>query len=99
MTYRKPGVTCPACGYASDSATYLTPKHSDDPVPPADDDLSICLACASVNVFTFNGSALRLPTADERSEFARNAEIQRAVQILITTRDRSSSWPKGAHQR
>jgi len=94
MTYRHLELTCPVCGYKIDSASYAGAPDRDNHVPPVDDDQSVCLACSSINVFTLRGTALRLPTADERAEFARNPEIQRVVQALITAKDRSDSWPR-----
>ena len=94
MTYRHLELACPVCGYKADSASYAGVPRQNDHKPPADEDRSVCIACASINIFALGGTALRLPTADERAETARNPQVQRLVQVLITAKDRSDSWPR-----
>ena len=38
---------CPACGYVSDAATSVAEAGHENPNPPKDGDLSLCLACGS----------------------------------------------------
>jgi hypothetical protein len=98
VIYRHPELICPVCGYKQDATAFAGATDLDNHMPPGNDDRAICLACTSVNIFTLGGAALRLPTADERAEFALNPVIQRAVQAMISARDRSSSWPSATNQ-
>jgi len=68
-----------------------SPDHS-----PRDGDASLCLACATVNVYANDTSALRPPTVEERDEFTSDPQIQSATRSLLDVKERKAgSWPKG----
>jgi hypothetical protein len=95
-TQRHGWLTCPACGYRVDASSFVGEEADDDHVPPVDGDLSVCMACASVNVYAFGATCLRSPTADERAAFSAELEVNAAVQSVIEAKDRySRTWPKG----
>ena len=95
-THKHAYLACPVCGYRVDAASPMTGQGG-----PKDGDAGLCLACASVNIYVIaaGATALRLPTPEERTDLARDPDVQTAVQRLISVRDRSRragrSWPKG----
>ena len=92
-THAHAWLSCPVCGYRVDAARPLTGRAA-----PADGDAALCLACASVNIYVVaaGATALRLPTLEERTEFARDPAVQDATQHLIEVRDRRrATWPRG----
>lgn len=64
---------CPDCGAVIEMATAV-----DESVPAAGD-VSICLACRSLGVFTGNGLEVRRPTADELDMYLANPEVRKHV--------------------
>lgn len=87
---------CPACGYQVDaSSTVAGHGIEDGQRAPADGNMSICIACAGVSIFTDDATRLRLPTADERGKIARSPAVQAVAQSIIELRDRDGQWPKG----
>ena len=89
--HRHGWLTCPACGYRMDGSTELDGHKA----PPKDGDWSVCIACATVNIYANNATVLRPPTVEERDEYVRAPSVQAAVQAVIEVRDRAESWPKG----
>ena len=92
-THKHAPLSCPVCGYRVDAAAPMTGTRA-----PKDGDAALCLACASVNIYVVaaGATALRVPTLEERAEFARDPAVQEATQRLIEVRDRArASWPRG----
>lgn len=56
------GDRCPACGRWNDHAAMVNQQQ---PVMPNAGDLSVCIGCAAINVFTGYGLEVRSPTTDE----------------------------------
>lgn len=78
---------CPQCGHVNDAATHLNAE----PMTPAAGDVSICLYCSAVCVFTGEGYAVRLPTAAELAEFMSTQQIIDALATLLEFRN-SDAW-------
>lgn len=55
-------IECPSCGNVLDGATEV---HGSDASPPGEGDLSICVYCSALSVFTGIGLDKRKPTKDE----------------------------------
>jgi hypothetical protein len=87
--FNLPGLVCPVCGYRVDGSQALTADH-----PPSDGDAAVCLACASLGIYTFGVTALRLPTPEERASIIRQDDVQKAVAAIIELRDRDPRWPR-----
>lgn len=74
---------CPACSAVVDAATAMDGSDAS----PAPGDVTVCLYCARVLIFTADG--LRLPTFEEIEQLAGNEDLVRAVAIAtIFTADR-----------
>lgn len=90
MTYGKvydmPSMPCPACGYVIDSATTVLAMKDHDR-SPADDDVTVCYACAATGVYADNTTRLRLPTAQERGEIVRHGGAQAMVWTILAMKD------------
>lgn len=97
--YRFDMMACPTCGYLVDATSFVGEDGTDDHVPPMDGNVSICLACASISIFTDGVTRLRLPTVEERGEIVREPAVQVAAQAIIELRDRRPGWPRGGHER
>ena len=74
-THDTPLCTCPACGKRFNAATNAEPWVA---APPMPGDLSICVGCERVLVFTTDGTRRRATPAEEQEhatliDFARNA--------------------------
>lgn len=87
-----PGAACPDCGYRFEDSTTL--GRSAQPGPG---DVSICLACAALGLFTPtpDGLVVRLATPTERQVLL---EDRRVVDALFATRAAAASsadWPTG----
>lgn len=65
---------CPYCGAELTGAIAMTPR-----IYPRDGDVSVCLHCAAVGVFTGRGYLVRRPTRDELRDIIAEPEVQRAV--------------------
>jgi hypothetical protein len=66
---RIPKQRCAACGYRMDKST-----EAFGDAAPKPGDVSICLACGAVQVFTAD-LTLRNPTRDEHEKFSRDQRI------------------------
>jgi hypothetical protein len=73
--------TCPVCRAVVDGATAVDGSDAQ----PAAGDITVCVYCARVLVFTEDG--LRQPTMDELEDLAGNEELVRAVAVATLFRD------------
>ena len=86
-TTRTPPTPCPQCGAVNDTADGV--EHEEAPTPG---DISVCMYCAAVTVFT-NDLKLRTPTSEEMANIRSDAEIwatikeaQRAIHAAFSSR-------------
>lgn len=75
--------TCVACGHSVEAATMLGSGGD----LPNDGDVSVCLYCGHVAIFTGQGVEIREPTDEEREYIESNAEVQAAVALVAVARD------------
>ncbi len=75
-----PTIPCPECGIPNDGQ--YSPEHPE--AVPSDGDLSVCLYCGHLAVFTGEGDTLGLrPMTEEEHEQAMNqAEVSQAVAFV-----------------
>ena len=90
MKSRLKTTTCPACGYPITASTAI----GSPPVEPQPGDASICLACASLLIFTVD-LGLREPSPEEKAEWLAHYEVRRAIEGIIVLRDHDPEWPHG----
>ena len=76
-TSRVPVSRCPDCGYAMDAASPVSGNADEEPRPG---DLSVCLDCGAVLVFT-NELGMRVATLREMNEAPPN--LLRVVRIIV----------------
>jgi len=93
--HRHPRLSCPACGYRCDTSSQISPDGELSGHAPADGSASICLACATINIYCNDATSLRPPTVEERGELTQNAHVQGVVQALLKVKDGRRNWPKG----
>lgn len=70
---------CAVCGADLNDATCLSSTAA-----PAAGDVSVCLYCGNVAVFTGDGVALRQATAAELGELLAEPEVRRVVDLVKT---------------
>lgn len=75
---------CPGCRAVVDAATAI---DGSDAVPSAGD-VTVCLYCARVLIFTIDG--LRFPTLPELEQLAENEDLVRAVAVVTMFSRRQS---------
>lgn len=89
--YVTPAAKCPVCGYqatvASEGAYGVTVGNEIQRAPLAGD-VSICLECAAVNIYTDSAGNLRRPTAEELITIANDERIRSAVNKVVQARRR-----------
>jgi hypothetical protein len=78
---------CPHCGMLVDGATPVDDTHGH----PQPEDISICLYCSGLSVYTQNG--LRLPTDEEWKSAMAKSDVQRAVAALSYMRSKGQIPP------
>lgn len=76
-----PPRVCPHCGSRNDGDTVLYTKEHTHPNP---DDLSICLYCSGLSIYTETG--LRYPTDEEFAKFMKNDRVQKAIAAMSMLR-------------
>lgn len=72
---RDPRARCPYCSYHTDQATELGEHHH----TPAEGDVSLCMRCGRLALFTGDGLRTRRPSRDERAELLTSREVQMSV--------------------
>ena len=81
---------CPSCGYPVDAVTALSAAQV-----PQDEDNSICIACGSLSIFCLGGTALRLPTPEERAERLKEPSVVKAIAVVLRVKSKDPNWPVG----
>lgn len=71
------GTTCPYCSRVNECSTSAT---NPDKVAPEPGDVSICIGCAGIAIYTETG--VRLPTHVEHEEALAKPAVQRALAVL-----------------
>ena len=64
---------CLKCNADNDGVTCVTDGFEDR--QPGDGDISICIYCGALAVFTDNGTAFRWPTESEREIFLADEDV------------------------
>lgn len=72
---------CPHCGVMVDADMPVAGAHRH---PTPEQDVSICVFCSGLSIFTDNG--LRLPTDEEWRRAMANEETRRAIAVLSMMR-------------
>jgi hypothetical protein len=75
---------CPSCGYGFDVSSAIDGSG----VAPTEGDVTICIQCAEIAVFTEEGRGLRVPTVTERAEALTNPEVIMAMFAVRMVRER-----------
>lgn len=93
-TWRTPKYACLNCGCVVDAAS----NDPQDPEPrhPEVDDVTICLECSHVMIFTHNligDLTVRNPTPFELREITDNQEIRNLLQAMAMLR-RTKLWKR-----
>lgn len=70
---------CRTCGSKVDD---FTPVGDDDAVPEAGN-VSVCLYCGTLSIYTGEGLNLRMPTPEEMAEMAEDEDLQRTVKQVM----------------
>ncbi len=84
--------SCPVCGSVNDRATHPDPDRF-----PKAGDLTICMHCAFIGVFTRSDNAtvvdgVRLPNAEEEARYKADSAIMFVQQMVIRDiRERNSA--------
>ena len=84
MTDLHPGRVCPACGREVDDDTNANPA---DPGGPKPGDISVCLYCAHLNVYT-EDLGLRGATQEEAHALLMDRRVRRAIAATAEYRRR-----------
>ncbi len=74
-THKLPATKCPACGRTNNRSSAV---EGVDPTPPEPGDVSICIGCGSIGIYTAD-LGMRAPTMVEVSELMRMPQVVRAV--------------------
>lgn len=74
-----PETQCCECGYKTNRAS--------GPVAPSPGDFSLCMKCASLNVFDAN-MTMRSPTLDEFLLAAKDSELQLLRKIILDANEK-----------
>lgn len=74
---------CPYCDHDNNAATSV--DSPDSKILPGKGDVSICLYCANIAVFTGDGFAVRRPTEAEHNFLMADEQIARAVALVEET--------------
>jgi len=69
-----PRPSCFNCGKHA-----VTNISDDGPPSPTDGDVSVCLYCAAISLFTGNGRHTRRPTDEERTDLLADPDVSRAA--------------------
>ncbi len=78
---------CPSCGYGFDMSSAVDGSND----PPVEGDVTVCISCADVAVFTATadrGLTLRAPTPEEKEEALTMPEVVHAKLALLALRSR-----------
>lgn len=75
-----PNVKCPCCGKPNDRSS---PNDPADGAPPKTGDVTMCIGCGSLALYTEDGS-LRLPTMVEMAELVAMPNVQRVLHAWET---------------
>jgi hypothetical protein len=76
-----PNTDCPHCGNESDDYTVVRGAQA-----PSAGDVSVCLYCSCVSVFTGEGLVKRKPTAEELPVFMADSAVQEALARIDASR-------------
>lgn len=74
-------LACPRCGVVCDDATFV---HAGD-FTPAAGDVSVCLYCCAVNIFTGRGVETRAATLAELESIIANEAVVLGIGRAIVT--------------
>jgi hypothetical protein len=69
---------CPECHTDNDAATSF---EMDDAIP-SDGDVTVCLYCGALAIFTDETTLFRRPTAEERKELLANSDVVSAIRAV-----------------
>lgn len=72
-------LTCPWCGKVTDGLAQVT--DTGRPAPPSPGDLSLCITCAGLAIFTAEGQ--RRATPAERAQLLRDPEVARVAAAIV----------------
>lgn len=75
---------CLGCGILVDGHTQVDGK----PICPKPGDISICLYCSQVTIFTVSG--LRWPTDEEHDEIMANPQTSKGIAAVVEMRRRGT---------
>ncbi len=81
---------CPQCGSKNDANLCATDGVTEH-VHPASGDVSICLYCSALMIYTEDG--LRDPTDEEFSKLRRDPDVQVAIGAIATLRSEGKIPP------
>lgn len=72
---------CWSCGAPTDAASSV---DLDDDAQPGAGDVSVCMYCGAIAIFTGHGVDKRQPTAKEHDEAMADPRVERAVGAILT---------------
>lgn len=70
-------LTCPHCGAQHDQAASVGARAR-----PKPGDVSICVKCAGVAIFTTDGAGARKATKEERAEIEADPRVRASLDVL-----------------
>lgn len=87
-----------ACGCTS-CGERLTGAAATQQEPPKQDDVSLCVYCGAINIFTGKGLELRAPTQEEKLTAEGDPDVMLARILIEQIQDRLPMRPKEGQNR